>query len=650
MKRIFSVFFLALFGAVLALQAQVRLPRFFADGMVLQRGEPIPVWGWAPAGTSFEVTLGRHRAKVVADASGRWEVTLPKMKAGGPYELRAGEVCLHDVLIGDVYLCSGQSNMELPVRRCMDVVASQVKDYANSQVRYLKLPHQYNYVRPNEDVQTQGWQSVSPSTCGEMGALCYFLGRNLQESAGVPVGIVNSSVGGTRVACWMSRDTLLRHPEYVGELSRRKYFQQDWPDSISRLEAVRSREWEREMQRKDTVSVSWRTPGHSFASWPVIDIFSRWAQDVPAGGTESHGPRIYGAYWFRHTVLLSGEQAERKALLRLGAMKDADSVFVNGHFVGSTSYEYPPRNYTVPAGVLRRGENEIVVKLMAQSGMPNFTQGKLYQIETADGNVVPIDRHWQMARGAVMEAKPGSTYFVDTPTGLYNAMIAPLRQFPFRGVVWYQGESDQGQAAPYGSLLCSLIRNWRNQFNRPRLPFIVVQLAGFMQRHDQALQSSGWCDIRLRQYETAVSMPYTSLATAIDLGEYNDIHPQRKDELGRRVALQIRRAVYGEKKLVAEGPRPLSAKRVDNKIVVSYAPSTGRIAPSDHLDGFTVAAADHRYVSAKGRTVGDHTVEVNIPSGMNPVSLRYAYDDYPVLSVFNTDSLPSPAFSLPVSK
>lgn len=649
MKRFITLSLFFFLVSVVALQAQIRLPRFFADGMVLQRDAPIRIWGWAPAGTAFDVSLSGHKVHVQSNAEGQWCVLLPKMKAGGPYELRVGDVCIRDVLVGDVFLCSGQSNMELPIRRCMDAVGAKVRDYTNTQIRYLKLPHQFNYVHPNNDVQTNGWQAVTPQNAGEMGALCYFLGRYLQEAKHVPVGIINSSVGGTRVACWMSRDTLLHHTLYQKELQQPKYFRSNWPDSVRRAETQRANEWEREMQRKDEISSRWRSPHYDFAGWTTVDIFSNWTKNTNATTLQSVSQTpIYGSYWFRQCLRLTADEAQGQALLRLGAMKDADSVFVNGRFVGFTSYEYPPRNYIVPSGVLHEGDNDIVIKLMAQGGHPNFTAGKLYQLETANGQTKPLGRMWQMTRGAVMQAKPGSTYFVDTPTGLYNAMIAPLGQLAFKGVVWYQGESDQGQAAPYSSLLSSLIRNWRHQFGRQQLPFVIVQLANFMQRHDAPLRSSGWCDIRQGQYVTTTTMPHVALATAIDLGEFNDIHPQRKDELGRRVALQMRRLAYGDKHLVAEGPRPLSAGRKADKIVVRYDRGTGNIVASASLTGFTLVEQGKDPVAANAQTVDAHTIEVDVPAGYNPQALRYAYDDNPVLSVYNEIGLPSPAFILPI--
>ena len=646
--------------------AQIRLPRFFADGMVLQRETDIPLWGWATPSARLTVSLNGAEVTTTVRSDGTWNVMLPAQKAGGPYELTVsgdGLLTLHDVLVGDVFLCSGQSNMELPINRCMDVVRDQVTTYTNPNIRYLKFPHQFNYIRPNDDVQTLGWTSVSPETCGPIGALCYFIGRNLQEAEQVPIGIINSSVGGTRVECWMDRQTLATFPLYTQELQARKYVQEDWVDSVRREEALRADQWEQQSIQRDTIGHRCLQADFDFSAWQQVNIFDNFSNfsntptPFPLGegrGEASGGPgRIHGIYWFHKSLTVSDKLAGQSALLRLGAMKDADSVFVNGHFVGNTTYEYPPRIYKIPADVLRAGTNHIVVKLMAQNGTPNFTQGKLYQLEVGD-QVLPIDDQWQMARGSVMPPKPSATYFVDTPTGLYNAMIAPLRNFPFRAAVWYQGESNIGNAQHYADLLQAMVRCWRKQF-RTDLPIVIVQLAGYMQRHDTPLQQSSWCTIREGQRQAAEALPHAALATAVDLGEWNDIHPQRKDELGRRVALQLRRIAYGEDKLVAEGPRPVSIKKKNRQIVIRFDRHTGPLRPvrlssgpkpSTHLEAFAVAGQDGQFVWAKAHTKGAYTVIVDIPQGIDARRLRYAWDDYPVLSLYNEDGLPTGTFEI----
>lgn len=601
----------------------LHLPRFFADGMVLQQGQRLPVWGWATPGATVSVSLGGKTVKTTVAADGTWKVYLPKQKAtsqpqtltvsqtagqGQTPPADGGVLTISNVLIGDVYLCSGQSNMELPVRRCMDKVAQLVGNYSNPSIRYLKLPHQYNYVSPNADCIVRPWQDITPQNCGEVSAICYFMARSLQEARGVPIGIINSAVGGTRVEAWMPQQVLADFPAYSHEFQNLKYHQANWPDSVNRAEQQAARQWDRSLVAADTVVGRWQQADYDFSAWPTVDIFSDWSE----GKT--------GSYWFRQQLTLPASAEGQKAIIRVGAIKDADSVFVNGTFVGTTTYQYPPRIYSVPEGVLRRGENTVVVHLIAQQGRPSFTNGKLYQLEVGS-DVYPLSRQWQMARACAMPPRPSSTYFVDCPTGLYNAMIAPLADFPLSGILWYQGESNTGDATHYADYLTAMIESWRRQLGRS-VPVVIMQLPGYMSRHQTPIRQSGWCDIREQQRQAALRLPKAALAATLDTGEWNDIHPQDKHTAGERAALQMRRLVYGEKDIVAEGPRPLSARRrADGSIVVSFD------------DG-------------RQKTVTEFTPTWSLtPDGQ---SLRYCYDEYPVPEIFGPTGLPTPQFTIPI--
>ena len=511
---------------------RVRLPRIFSDGMVLQRDVRIPVWGWATPGQKVRVMLNGHQTTAKAGEDGRWEVRLPKMQAGGPYNLTVENHTIHDVLIGDVFLCSGQSNMELPIRRCMDSVATLVQSYANPRIRYLKIPHQYNYLHPNDDMTIRPWQDISPENCGEVSALCYFMARELYEQSGVPIGLINSAVGGTQVQAWMPRETLESFDDFAEEFQQPRHCQADWPDSVNRIEQRAAGEWDRQTNKSDSILYRWHQPGYDFSSWQRIGMFDDW----------SHGKN--GSYWFRTIANVSDALAGQPARLRFGAMKDADSIFVNGHCIGTTTYEYPPRIYNVPAGLLRAGENNIVVHLISQNGQPHFTPCKRYQLEIGE-HVIPFSDTLQMAVGCTRQERPHCTYFVDCPAALYNAMIAPLRQFPFRGIVWYQGESNIETPHRYADYLTALAASWRKQLGC-KVPFVIVQLPGIMNHSTKQLEA-GWSLIRQEQSLAAQRIPKAALVTLTDTGEANDIHPQDKHIVGHRVALQMSRLVYGSR-------------------------------------------------------------------------------------------------------
>lgn len=646
LQRIALLIFI-LHSSLLALHSQT-LPNFFADGMVLQRGQKLPVWGWGDPGKTVKVELNGKSATAKVDAGGEWKVYLPAMKAGGPYSMTvnyctnadknsatsAGKEgrLITNILIGDVFLCSGQSNMELPIRRCMDVVADDVKDYANTQIRYLKFPHQYNYVEPNTNVRTNGWQDISPKNCAEVSGICYFMARHLQAEKNVPIGIINSAVGGTQVQSWMPRATLATFDGYTEELAKQKYHQKNWPDSIMRLENQAFAQWERTMISGDTIINHWRTEGYNYTGWQNVNLFANWSKGKN------------GSYWFHKTVTLDKRYAGKQATIRLGAMKDADSVFVNGTFVGNTTYEYPPRIYKIPAGILREGNNDITVHLMSQSGNANFTSGKLYQLEIGDDIITlanssdkeTLNDGWTYAIGKEMPRRPSSTYFVDCPTALYNAMIAPLQDYPIKAAMWYQGESNVGNTSTYAAMLEAMVGAWRQQFGI-NFPVAIVQLAGYMARHDKPFES-GWTQIRNQQYIAARQIKNAGLVSIFDTGEWNDIHPQDKRTAGNRAALVMRRLAYGEKSLVAEGPTPVSARIAGDNIVITFSKQTGKLKPYN-ADGI--------------RVTGDY--ELTIPAAVNTVTfnikdgrLRYAWDDYPVCIIYNEQGIPAPQFEIEI--
>lgn len=643
-----------LFIAILSqpMLAQLRLPGIFSDGMVMQRYAPVPVWGWGKAGEKVKVTIGDKAKTVKVGKDGKWNVSMPELPAGGPYRLTVTEkgknpqTLAIDLFIGDVFLFSGQSNQELPIRRCMDnkTVAETAKVYTNDNIHYLKLPHQFDFATPKDDCNAPKWVTINPQTAAEIAAVSYFVGKEIQEYAKVPVGIINSSVGGTRVEAWMSYANLSQFPEYKEILKDRKYHQKNWVDSVRNTENEAIRAWNARREQSDTILSRWQKPGYDFSSWKPVDIFSQFFTKG----------KPHGTYWFRTTFHLSKADVEAnkgvKALIRLGAMKDADVTFVNRKRVGNTTYEFPPRKYSFDSSILHEGENEVVVQLVAEKGLPNFTKGKLYQLELKDTTILLADG-WQMAVGANMEPCPPSTYFVDTPVGLYNAMIHPLGQLYIRGMVWYQGEANTGRPFHYQEYLTAMIDEWHTQFptirqSKSPWPSVIVQLAGFMGRHDKMIKS-GWCDLRAQQFAICHPAQTSSLkpadnavfATALDCGEANDIHPQSKPVVGHRIALQLMKHVYGEN-VVSEGPVPVRCERKDGKIVITFSAETGKLRPFD--DGIA-------------HTSGDYELTVDVKAmknaksstyGISGSTFCYAHDEFPLCTIYNEDGIASGAFNI----
>ena len=360
MKRgLIFLFFVSIISSNIFSGEQLRVAKFFNNEMILQRCAPIPIWGWGA--TPFKkVTVQldeKLRVTTKAKEDGSWSVTLPEQQADNPVDNAAHiitvssgkeKVSINDVLFGDVYLCSGQSNMELPISRCMDSVAPMVRNYNNRYVRYVKVPQAFNYVHVDEDIKPCEWQDITTDNYKRVSALCYFFARKLQETTNVPIGIINSSVGGTPVEAWTPRDVLSERTEYSREFEKEKYDNPRWVDSLRNAEYAAGYSWEKQLQ----------LPRPNAAEYNRVDIFSdSWSKGN-------------GLYWFKRTITLPKSVDGKPGVIRLGAIKDADSVFINGTYVGSTSYQFPPRIYNIPKGVLREGGNEILVRLVSEHEQP----------------------------------------------------------------------------------------------------------------------------------------------------------------------------------------------------------------------------------------------------------------------------------------
>lgn len=517
LKRIITLCILFVSCSTLS-QAKVSLPKLISDGMVLQRNTPLLIWGSAEPGENIYIKFKKKNYETVADANGKWRINLPEMKAGGPYSMQINDIVLNDILIGDVYLCSGQSNMELPVNRVMDKFASEVNGYENNSIRYVKVPYSYDFSEKQDDVKTVSWKAMNKEKFMGYSAICYFFSRIMQEKTGVPVGIINSSWGGTPVEAWISEEGLKDFPAYINQ--KAMYEDNELVALIKKMENERGNAWRNQLYRSDAgihSDIPWYSEKLDDSEWEKVDMFSsEWAS--------LNGRPINGTHWFRKDFDIPESWNISDAVLRLGCIVDADSVFVNGHFVGSVSYQYPPRIYTVPSELLKHGKNQITIRLFSNGGYPSFVQDKPYKLICGD-NEVDLTGIWKHKTGSVMPSAPSSTGFQNVPVGLYNGMIFPLRNYKFKGIVWYQGESNVGRWNEYSSLLSAMIADWRKLFDS-QLPFYIIELADFLAPDNPG--RSAWAALRKQQAITAKKNPDTYLIKNSDTGEWNDIHPLDK--------------------------------------------------------------------------------------------------------------------------
>lgn len=555
--------------ACLAAEAKVKLPAILADGMVLQREQPLRLWGTADAGEAITVRFEgaslprstrnrelKEACTATADSSGRWSLTLPPLKPGGPYTLQVNDLRLTDILVGDVWLCSGQSNMELPVRRVTDMFADEIAAYENDKIRHIIVPKVYDFHAPQADFPRTSWKALTRDNAPEFSALAYFFAKALHEKSGVPVGIVNASWGGTPVEAWISEEGLKPFPLYLNAKSL--YEDDGYLRRIKQLEAENFTRWNAALYRGDSglhEATPWYAPQYDDTQWQTVGMFAQditlkelhpddtnWkekSQKPQNWGTNGLNP-VGGSHWLRKHLQLPASCAGKEGTLRLGCIVDADSVYVNGVFVGTTGYQYPPRIYKIPAGVLRSGDNCVTVRIISNGGRPHFVPEKPYKI-ICGTEEFSLEGDWKYRPGAPMPDAPDMMFFCYQPVCLYNAMIAPLSRFAMRGAVWYQGESNVSRRNEYASLLAALMADWRRTFGNEELPFFIVELADFLHPSDTAGRQA-WAEMRQAQAQAAVADPHATLVRNSDLGEWNDIHPLDKKTLGQRVADAVEQA------------------------------------------------------------------------------------------------------------
>ena len=620
--------------------AQVRLPRLVSDGMVLQRDADVAVWGWARPGEAVAVSFLGKNYRATTGPAGQWRVQLPRLQPGGPFEMNiaaSNQLTIKNILVGDVWLCSGQSNMETPMSRLRDKFPDVIAQATNPNIRQFEVPLTYAFQRPRADVTGGKWTAADPQTVLQFSGVAYFFAKEINAKYHVPVGIIKDAVGGSPAEAWLSADALRQFPSYEQQGAR--YKDSSLVAGIRQRESAAVANWYQQVHQADQGEArgqqKWSAPDHDASGWATMKVPGYWADQTPLGS-------VNGVVWFRKEIEVPAGMAGAPARLELGTLVDADSTYINGQLVGTTGYQYPPRKYDVKPGVLKAGKNVVVVRLISNGGRGGFTPDKNYQL-TANGQVLDLRGAWQYKLGATMPPTPGTTTFQYQPGGLYNGMIAPVLPYGIKGVLWYQGESNTGHPQDYQALMTSLIGDWRKQFAQPALPFLYVQLANFMASKAEPGES-GWAAVRDAQRRT-LGVPHTGMAVITDVGEWNDIHPLDKQTVGHRLALAAYKVAYGEANVVAAGPLFQEMKTAGNRVTLRFASTGGGlVAKGGPLAGFAVAGADNKFVWAQARIEGNKVVvwSDQVPQ---PVAVRYAWADNPTTAnLINREGLPASPF------
>ena len=625
---------------------EIQLPALFSDNMVFQQNMKCPVWGTANPGGLVTVSFNNQKLSTFADNKGNWRVDLASVPAGGPYELKISgkdSILIKNVMVGEVWICSGQSNMEFPLRSSNNAEEELAQsDYPD--IRLLTV-NRIAAVSPTKDVPSDGWHVCTPKTSPNFSAVGYFFGRSLYKDLNVPIGLINSSWGGTPAEAWTSRPALKTLPDYVETVNRIEMNLDSLKNSFKDYNKWQEKwaqhmdQWIKQVMQQDKGNQeNWAAADFDYSSWKTMPIPGLW---------EGQGlPGLDGIVWFKKEITLDKTWTGKPAILHMGPIDDIDVTWFNGEKLGSMTVYNEEREYTVPASAIKEGPNVLTVSVMDYGGGGGpFGDPGLYYLKSGTKSI-KLSGDWSYQVSTNAEKLPGDlkrpTAPAYMPSFLYNGMIFPLIPFAFKGVIWYQGESNADRAYQYRSLFSTMIKDWRNNWQEGDFPFLFVQLANYMAVKPQPADDA-WAELREAQ-TMALSLPNTGMAVIIDIGDADDIHPRNKQDVGYRLALNARKLAYGED-IPYSGPMYHSMKIEDNKIRIYFTNVYDGlvIKGGQSLKGFAIAGDDKQFVWANA-VIDDNSVLVSSPDISRPVAVRYAWASNPVCNLYNSAGLPASPF------
>ncbi|MDE3248856.1 MAG: sialate O-acetylesterase [Bacteroidota bacterium] len=619
-------------------KGQFRLPAIIRDSMVLQRNKPIKLWGWATPGQKVVIVFRGNKTVAKTASNGRWTAALPAREAGGPYEMQfiagAKKQTLRNILLGDVWLCSGQSNMVHQMELHQIRYDEDVKTAHYPEIRQFWIPQASVLTGPAEDLIGGNWKAANPEDVKKFSAVAYFFARKIYERYHVPIGIINASVGGSPIEAWMSKQALQAFPDAAALLKENedtaKVFR------INREAAIARQQQPAVPDNGMNAAVKWYDPVYTPKGWSPITVPGFW---------EGQGlGELDGIVWYRRTFTVPDSLAGKPARLLLGRIVDADAAYINGQLVGTTGYQYPQRRYAVKEGVIKAGENLLVVKITNTAGKGGFVPDKPYFLQSGNTSI-DLKGTWQYKVGAAFPpaAPIRSIALQNQPAALYNGMLAPIVFYGIAGFLWYQGESNAGNPSSYGALMKAMIMEWRAERQDNNLPFLFAQLPNFGNRNYLPGESN-WAELRQQQWHT-LTVPHTGMAVTIDAGEWNDIHPDDKKDVGDRLALLAMKQAYHDTSIVANGPVVEAASADDGKIVLDF--STALTTNDGEAPAcFAVAGADKKFEWATGVIEGKRLI-LHCNKVSKPVFVRYAWADNPYnANLFCPEGLPATPFEI----
>lgn len=622
------------------LQAQIRLPKLISDNIILQRDQSVKIWGWATPDEKITVLFNKKSFKTTTSKNGKWELLLPAQPAGTGHQMvlkGQNEIIIKNIAFGDVWLCSGQSNMTITMERVKERFTNDIITANYPDIRYFFVPTTTNLNIPKEDFPQGEWKTANTKDIYTFGALAYFFARDIYTKYKVPIGIINSSVGGTPIEAWISEEGYKNLPDIQKTITQNK--DTSYVNSINRRTLVTGT---KTTVIKDLGSIEhWENLDYKPKGWRNFNIPGYW---------EDQGIKdLNGVVWFRREFEVPKNWIGKPVKLFMGRIVDGDEIYVNGKKIGNTTYQYPPRRYEIPSDLLKEGKNTFVIRVTNTSGKGGFVPDKNYSM-IANGEEIDLKGTWKYKVGEAYQPKnsselSGGLVQQNQPTALYNAMIAPILPMKIKGFIWYQGESNTGNPELYKVLIPTLITDWRALWKDEKLPFLVVQLANY-QDINYTPTESNWARLREAQNQ-ALKLPNTAVTVTIDLGEWNDIHPLNKKDIGKRLALSAQNIAYNEKKVIHSGPTFKSQTIENGKIILTFENVAEGIMSKDgeELRWFSVADSDKKFVWAKTRIVGKNQIEVWNEELKTPKYVRYAWQDNPEdVNFYNLVNLPASPF------
>lgn len=635
-----NIFFLLIFCAAFTkIHSQVRLPSLFSDSMVLQQKSKVPFWGWAPEGKKVSVTGNwpGGQASTVVDKTGKWKLKLQTPAAGGPFDItitvNRKSIVLHNILIGEVWVCAGQSNMEMPLSGFtndpVNQSESEIKNAHYPNIRFFNVERKIAFL-PDSDVNGR-WKACSPATAADFSATAYFFGRELYKQLDVPIGLIVASWGGTVAEAWTSSSTLKKMVDFDLGLKTVDQYAENFI-AMKAKDSLNALVWKKALQ----TDYSGILNDDSFSTWKKMQVPSVW---------ESHGLNMDGIVWFKKQVEIPQNWAGKNLILELGPIDDKDLTYFNGKPVDSTLQDGAwqlNRKYNIPANLVFTGKNTLAVKVIDEGGgggvhgKPN--QLKLYQKNGMD--TIFLSGNWYFKVATVKPPASGTTN-PNQPAVLFNGMIAPLIPYAIKGAIWYQGESNVGRARQYEKLFPLMVSDWRNLWNEPDFPFYFVQIAPF-RNGGNGLASAA---LRDAQRRTLSKLSNTGMAVTLDIGDLDNIHPANKQDVGKRLSKWALNKTYGVSDISYSGPLFKSFSADGGKITVSFTHTEGGLTSKDKsLTGFEVLDRNGRWYPAEAEIDGDNVIVQSFSVSV-PIGIRYAFSDTAEATLFNGGGLPASSFT-----